>query len=194
MKLFGALPFTCRMASPAFTPALPAGLCACTTVMTSGVVPTFTRAPNQYDFTNSVGKMSDSASSTRRMGMAKPMPCARCPSTSFRTATLMPISSPRKLTSGPPLLPRLMGASVCSQFGMSSDSPSLGSTRLFELKMPRVTEPPSPKGLPRASTVSPRSRSSSRANWIAWNFSPGGAFSLSKATSLLGSLATTVAE
>ncbi len=117
MKLLGGLPFTCKIASPAFKPAWPAGLCGCTLVMTSGVVPTFTRAPNQYAFTNSVGKMSDSASSTRRMGMANPMPCALCPSTSFKTATLMPINSPRKLTSGPPLLPRLMGASVCSQFG-----------------------------------------------------------------------------
>ena len=47
MKLLGALPFTCRIASPAFNPACPAGLCGCTLVITSGVVPTFTRAPNQ---------------------------------------------------------------------------------------------------------------------------------------------------
>jgi len=84
----------------------------------------------------------------------------------------MPINSPRRLTSGPPLLPTLMGASVCSQFGMSSGTPSLGSTRLLELRMPRLTE---------------------RANWMAANFSPGRLLSLSRATSLFGSLATTLA-
>ena len=44
--------------------------------------------------------------------------------------------------------------------------------------MPRLTEPPRPNGLPSASTVSPSSRSSSRANWIALNFSPGAGIEL----------------
>ena len=38
--------------------------------------------------------------------------------------------------------------------------------------MPRLTDSPSPKGLPSAITVSPRRRSSSRANLTALNFSP----------------------
>ena len=41
------------------------------------------------------------------MGTAKPMLLAR-----ELTAALMPMTSPRALMSGPPLLPRLMAASV----------------------------------------------------------------------------------
>ncbi len=47
---------------------------------------------------------------TRRallMGMAKPMPSARA-----STAVLMPMSTPSISSSGPPLLPGLMAASV----------------------------------------------------------------------------------
>ena len=76
----------------------------------------FILAPNHKPFPELSGVMiSESAVSTSLMGMAKPMPCA-CE----RIATLMPISSPLRFTSGPPLLPGLMEASVCSQFGTSS--------------------------------------------------------------------------
>ena len=87
-------------------------------------------------------------------------------------ATLMPINSPRRLISGPPLLPGLIDASVCNQSMTSSGSFSVAGRRLFELRMPRVTEPPKPNGLPKASTVSPSSKSSSSANLTELNFSP----------------------
>ena len=44
------------------------------------------------------------------MGMAKPMPTL--PADSVKMTELMPTTSPRMLSSGPPLLPGLMAASV----------------------------------------------------------------------------------
>ena len=128
MKLLGALPSTSRTASPAFNPALPAGLCGCTLVITSGEVPDLhPRAKpvrlhklGREDVRQRFQHAPDGdgkADALRRLPLA----------ISLTTATLMPINSPRRFTSGPPLLPKLMGASVCSQFGMSSGSPSLGS-------------------------------------------------------------------
>ena len=46
---------------------------------------------------------------TRSMGIAKPMPSA-----SVLMAKLMPTTSPSTFSSGPPLLPGLMGASICT--------------------------------------------------------------------------------
>src|SRR5438034_10796873 len=54
-----------------------------------------------------------------------------------------------------------MAASVCSQSATSNGSFSSGGRRFFELRMPRLTEPPSPNGFPSARTVSPSSKSSS---------------------------------
>jgi hypothetical protein len=47
-------------------------------------------------------------------GMAKPMPML--PPPGARMAVLMPTSSPRRLTKGPPELPGLMEASVWMKF------------------------------------------------------------------------------
>src|SRR5205085_286064 len=81
--------------------------------------------PNQSDLPEDSGvNISESAALTCRMGMAKPIPCA-----SDKIATFKPMSSPRKLTSGPPRLPGLMEASVCNQLGMSNWSFSLGAVR-----------------------------------------------------------------
>src|SRR5216117_1464108 len=95
------------------------------------------------------------------------MPCAW-----LSTATLMPMSSPFRFTSGPPLWPGLIAASVWSQSATSRGSFSVGGRRVFELRMPLLTEPPRPKGFPSAITVSPSNRSSSASNRIALNFSP----------------------
>ena len=46
------------------------------------------------------------------MGMANPVPL---PAVGENVAALIPMSSPRMFISGPPLLPGLMSASVCSQ-------------------------------------------------------------------------------
>jgi len=88
---------------------------------------------------------------TRRallMGMAKPMPSARA-----STAVLMPMSTPSMFSSGPPLLPGLMAASVCTR---SVNAPSLlRIVRPSAETTPVVTVWLKPKGLPMAMTVSP---------------------------------------
>ena len=63
------------------------------------------------------------------MGMAKPMPSF--PPELLAIAVFMPITSPRKLTSGPPLLPGLIAASVCT----SVRPPTVRTA----LTIPRVT-------------------------------------------------------
>jgi hypothetical protein len=91
-------------------------------------------------------------------GMAKPMPML--PPVGEKICELMPTSSPVVLTSAPPELPWLMGASVCRK---SSKLPSERPVRrpLAEM-MPAVTVWPTPKGFPTASTTSPtRTRSES---------------------------------
>src|SRR5919202_1822871 len=116
---------------------------------------------------------------TRRavsLGMAKPSPCAwsplneppkglkRPPNGSCglpvselerTTAVLMPMTLPLRSTSGPPLLPWLIAASVCR---MPVSVGPLGSWRVrpTALMMPSVTEfSKDPSGLPMASTVWP---------------------------------------
>ena len=82
------------------------------------------------------------------MGMAKPMPSAR-----VSTAVLIPISTPSIFSSGPPLLPGLMAASVCTR--------SVNAPSLLRMVRPRAETTPvvtvwlNPKGLPMAMTVSP---------------------------------------
>ena len=158
--------------------------------MVRGRVAALRRAPNQKRPTDSPLSTSAKAWLTRLMGMAKPMPWA--PICGRNVATLMPMRSPRKLMSGPPELPGLMAASVWIQSKVSSsprERSSLGPRRARELKMPRLTEPAYPKGLPKAMTVSPSKRSSSLANLTAGNFRPGD-LSLSNATSLAALSAT----
>ena len=88
------------------------------------------------------------------MGMAKPIPSL--PPELLAMAVLMPMTSPWRLTSGPPLLPGLMAASVCRKsWKRIFVSPSGRSRRPLALMIPNVTEWLRPKGLPTASTKSP---------------------------------------
>ena len=64
-------------------------------------------------------------------------------------AVLMPISSPRRLTSAPPELPGLIEASVWMKSSYPSGDRPL---RPSALTMPEVTVWPMPKGLPMAMT------------------------------------------
>jgi hypothetical protein len=133
--------------------------------------------------------MSDRAAPMRFTGIANPIPWARA-----RMATLSPINSPRRFTRGPPLLPGLIEASVCNQSSTSIASPSGPVRRVLELRIPRLTDPPSPYGFPSARTVSPSSRSSSPANATARYFFPAGPFNRSRARSTASCVAATSAS
>ena len=81
------------------------------------------------------------------MGMAKPMP--ELWSAPFEAImVLMPMTSPRELSSGPPELPGLMAASVWMASSMAR--PPRSRMERMELMMPRVMVPLRPKGLPMA--------------------------------------------
>ena len=68
---------------------------------------------------------------------------------------LIPTTSPRALTSGPPELPGLMAASVWMNSPGARRSPANGLGRFSALTIPRVTVKRNPIGLPNASTVWP---------------------------------------
>ena len=67
-------------------------------------------------------------------------------------AVLMPMTSPLMFSSGPPLLPGLMAASVCRKCWNWRAS---GRSRPLALMMPAVTVASSPKGEPMATAQSP---------------------------------------
>ena len=90
---------------------------------------------------------------TSSIGSANPIPCAPA-----RTATLMPISSPSMLTSGPPELPGLMQASVWIRLRYTWSSESV-TLRFKALTMPTDTVFSYPKALPIVITLSPIIRS-----------------------------------
>ena len=69
----------------------------------------------------------------RLIGMAKPMPSAE-----LAIAVLMPMTAPLASSSGPPLLPGLMAASVWSR--LFSRPPSTSMVRPLAERMPLVTE------------------------------------------------------
>ena len=98
-------------------------------------------------------------------GMANPMP--EPPRT---IAVLMPITSPRMFTSGPPELPGLMAASVCKK---SSYGPA-PICRALALTMPEVTVACSPNGEPTARTQSPTCTSLESPSGRNGNFLPVG--------------------
>ncbi len=79
-------------------------------------------------------------------------------------AELTPTTWPRRLTSGPPELPGLMAASVCTalMYDESSAVDPVVTGRLRALTMPDVTVEVSPSGEPKATTPSP-TRSCARA-------------------------------
>ena len=80
------------------------------------------------------------------LGMAKPMPCPVA-----TMAVVIPTTSPRRLMSGPPLLPGLTGASVWRKLSYGP----VPMTLPVALMMPCVTVWARPKGFPTASTQSP---------------------------------------
>ena len=100
--------------------------------------------------------------SARSMGMAKPSPSL--PPERDRMEALIPITSPRALTSGPPELPGLIEASVwIMPRWKPSSSPPGTMWRPSALTTPAVTEGSwferrPPKGLPIATVHSPISR------------------------------------
>ena len=74
-------------------------------------------------------------------------------------AVLMPMTSPRTFSNGPPELPGLIAASVCSTFAkreppLDSDT---GNDREVALMTPTLTVCAKPNGLPIATTQSPDS-------------------------------------
>jgi hypothetical protein len=96
-----------------------------------------------------------SRSRTVLLGTANPMPMFPSDLELVMIAVFMPITSPRRLSSGPPELPGLIAASVCS---MSFVRPSvIGNARDVALMTPTVTVWSYPNGLPIAITQSPAS-------------------------------------
>ena len=93
---------------------------------------------------------------TSLTGIAKPRPLAL--SDNDLPAVLMPITSEFMLISGPPELPWLIDASVCTAsmtVSVSEPSPDSGTGRCSALMMPCVTVLRSPSGAPAAITSSP---------------------------------------
>src|SRR3981081_4364495 len=93
---------------------------------------------------------------TSLTGIAKPRPLAL--SDSDLPAVLMPITSEFMLISGPPELPWLIDASVCTPsitVSVSEPSPESGTGRCSALMMPCVTVLRRPSGAPAAITSSP---------------------------------------
>ena len=93
---------------------------------------------------------------TSLTGIAKPRPLAL--SDNDLPAVLMPITSESMLISGPPELPWLIDASVCTPsmtVSVSEPSPESGTGRCSALMMPCVTVLRRPSGAPAAITSSP---------------------------------------
>ena len=87
------------------------------------------------------------------IGTAKPMPMLPSDLPLLMIIVLMPITSPRTFSSGPPELPGLIAASVCS---ISFWRPSVtGNAREVALTTPTVTVYAKLNGLPIAITQSP---------------------------------------
>src|SRR5919199_5989945 len=77
----------------------------------------------------------------------------------------MPMTCPWASSSGPPELPGLIGASVCSR--PRSNSPSVDQVRFTALIMPCVTVSSDPNGVPIAMAVSPTATWLESASWTA---------------------------
>ncbi len=121
-----------------------------------------------------------SSSTTRRTSLAgieKPIPTL--PPVGEIIAVLTPTTFPSMLNSGPPELPRLIGASVW----IYSTSERLLMSRLRAEIIPADTVPPKPNGLPIATTQSPIRSASLSAQLTAVNFSPSSASIFKTATS-----------
>ncbi len=158
-RLATGLPLNSMMTSPGSMPAFAAGVS----------FPTDTTAAPDRDFrprsdTNSLGtsltvtpirprttfpaRSCGSSSRTRLIGMANPIPMFPSLWLFEMMAVLMPMTSPRMFNSGPPELPGLMAASVCSTSCDRCSATVKG--RLVALMTPTVTVWPRPNGLPTA--------------------------------------------
>ena len=107
-------------------------------------------------------------SSARFDGIAKPMPTL--PPDGEKIIELMPTSSPRRFTSGPPELPGLIEASVWMKF-CTPEPPR--PVRPSAETMPEVTVWPRPNGSPTATTKSPTRSFDESATGSAVSFSAG---------------------
>ena len=85
------------------------------------------------------------------IGTANPTPTF-APVPPVKIAVVMPITSPRRLSSGPPELPGLTAASVCRT---RCSRPSTGNGRDVALITPTVTVWDSANGFPIATAQSP---------------------------------------
>ena len=98
---------------------------------------------------------------TCSIGIANPTPMLPpeswvTPEPSEAIAEFTPTTWPCRLTSGPPELPGLIAASVCTALMYDESPPSPTVTgRSTALTMPEVTVAESPSGEPIATTVSP---------------------------------------
>ena len=135
-------------------------------------------------------RSSSSRSSTVLIGTAKPMPefAAR----SLMMDVFIPMTSPRMFSSGPPELPGLIAASVCS---ISLVRPGTGRSGRASAEMtPTVTVWLSPKGAPIAITQSPGAIRLESPNLAAGSFRSGRSTGSSRAQSVSRSRPSTRAS
>ena len=125
------------------------------------------------------------------IGIAKPMPTLPLPLPPVSIWELIPITLPAASISGPPELPGLIAASVWITLEIEKPS-GAWIWRWRAETMPLVTVRSSPKGLPIATTGSPTSTFEESPSVSGWSWSEG-AFTLSSARSVAGSVPTTVA-
>ena len=125
-------------------------------------------------------------------GIAKPTP-ANWPVVE-NMAELIPITSPLMLSSGPPELPGLIGASVWITSGIEKLPASCDGINLpTPLTIPAVIDPESPNGLPIAATSSPTLILDESASGRGTSFSLGVSFTYRTARSVNGSEPISVA-
>src|SRR5689334_5628170 len=172
---FTGLPFTEVMTSPCCNPALAAALPA-VTLLTRAPPPSasVTLTPSAGWLTFLPAIRSWATWMALLLGIAKPRPMLPELDPDVAIALLMPITWPLVLTSAPPELPGLIGASVCSRpeivlldccccccwpngllpNGLCGVCSSLldWMVRSLALMMPAVTDPSRPSGLPSART------------------------------------------
>ena len=176
-------PLAATITSPTFSPALAAVESGCSRVTTAPRACSRPSASAIRSFTSwlsmpSVPRRTAPPVSNcsmmlraRLIGIAEPRPMlpAWLPR-GLKLAVLMPISSPRRLTSAPPELPGLIDASVWMKFWKPSPGRLLRPTAET---MPEVTVWPTPNGLPTATTKSPTRSWSEFASDSAVSFSAG---------------------
>ena len=143
--------------SPAFSAALPGSTLRMRAPEMFGSSPTLT--PSWARVALPVRSSSSATRLAWLTGIEKPTPIDPPSAPVVAIAELMPISWPCMSTSGPPELPGLIAASVCSAFStvesFATRSPPTLTGRLIALMIPVVTVPPSPSGEPNATTCWP---------------------------------------